>query len=115
MSTERKTAFLGLGIMGAPMAANLAREGIEVVAWNRTVEKAQALAAEHENVTVAGTPAEAAAAAGAVITMVPDAPQVEEVLLGQYGAAEGLGDGGLAIDMSTISPAASRAIGERLS
>jgi len=114
VSTERKTAFLGLGIMGAPMAASLAREGIEVVAWNRTADKAEALAAEHENVTVAGSPAEAAAAAGAVITMVPDAPQVEEVLLGRDGAADGLGEGGLAIDMSTISPAASRAIADRL-
>ena len=114
MSTEQKAAFLGLGIMGAPMAANLARGGIEVVAWNRTPEKAEALAAEHDNVTVAGSPAEAAAAAGTVITMVPDAPQVEEVLLGQDGAVAGLGDAGLAIDMSTISPAASRGIGERL-
>jgi len=114
VSTEHKTAFLGLGIMGAPMAASLAREGIEVVAWNRTAEKAEALAADHANVTVAGSPAEAAAAAGTVITMVPDAPQVEEVLLGTDGAAEGLPDGGLAIDMSTVSPAASRDIGERL-
>jgi 3-hydroxyisobutyrate dehydrogenase-like beta-hydroxyacid dehydrogenase len=114
VSTEQKAAFLGLGIMGAPMAANLARGGIEVVAWNRTPEKAEALAAEHDNVSVAGSPEEAAAAAGIVITMVPDAPQVEEVLLGQDGAAAGLGDTGLAIDMSTISPAASRGIGERL-
>ena len=113
-STEQKVAFLGLGIMGAPMAANLARGGIEVVAWNRTAAKAEQLASEHESVTVAGSPEEAAAAAGAVITMVPDAPEVEEVLLGQDGAAEGLGKGGLAIDMSTISPTASRAIGQRL-
>ena len=100
--------------MGAPMAASLARAGIEVVAWNRTAEKAEELAAEYDSVAVAGSPAEAAAAAGTVITMVPDAPQVEEVLLGEGGAAEGLGEGGLAIDMSTISPAASRDIGERL-
>ena len=100
--------------MGAPMAASLAREGIEVVAWNRTAEKAEALAGEFDNVTVAGSPAEAAAAAGTVITMVPDAPQVEEVLFGEGGAAEGLGEGGLAIDMSTVSPAASRGFGERL-
>ena len=109
-----RVAFLGLGIMGAPMAASLAREGIEVVAWNRTAGKAEALGAEHDNVTVAGTPAEAAAEAGAVITMVPDAPEVEEVLLGDGGAAGGLGDRGLAIDMSTVSPSASRDIGRRL-
>ena len=114
VSTER-TAFLGLGIMGAPMAASLARAGIEVVAWNRTAGKAEALASEYDNVALAGSPAEAAAAAGTVITMVPDAPEVEEVLLGEGGAAEGMGDGGgLAIDMSTISPAASRDFGKRL-
>ena len=76
--------------------------------------KAEALAAEHDNVALAGSPAEAAAAAGTVITMVPDAPQVEEVLLGPGGAAEGIGEGGLAIDMSTVAPAASRDIGGRL-
>ncbi len=111
---QRKAAFLGLGIMGAPMAASLAREGIEVVAWNRTAQKAEALAGEFDNVTVAGSAAEAASAAGTVITMVPDAPQVEDVLFGDGGAAEGLEEGGLAIDMSTVSPAASRDIGERL-
>ncbi len=110
---QRKVGFLGLGIMGAPMAANLARAGIEVVAWNRTAATAEALAAEHEAVTVAGSPAEAAAA-GTVITMVPDAPQVEEVLFGEGGAAEGLDDGALIIDMSTISPSASRDFGDRL-
>ncbi len=110
----RTVAFLGLGIMGAPMAANLARAGIEVVAWNRTREKAEALAAEHDNVSVAETAAQAAATADTAISMVPDVPEVEEVLLGSGGAAEGLREGGLAIDMSTISPSASRSIGERL-
>jgi len=110
----QRVAFLGLGIMGAPMAANLARAGFEVVAWNRTAEKAQALAAEHEGVLVAATPAEAAAAAGTVISMVPDTPEVEAVLLGENGAAEGLSEGGLAVDMSTIAPTASRSIADRL-
>jgi len=114
LMSERKVAFLGLGIMGAPMAANLAREGVEVVAYNRTREKAEALAAEHDNVSVAGTPAEAAKRAGTAISMVPDIAEVEEVLLGRGGAADGLPEGGLAIDMSTISPTASRSIGERL-
>jgi len=114
VASTSKAAFLGLGIMGAPMAASLAREGIEVVVWNRTAAKAEALADEFDNVTVAGSAAEAAAAAGTVITMVPDAPQVEEVLFGDGGAAEGLEDGDLAIDMSTVSPAASRGFGERL-
>ena len=63
---------------------------------------------------VAATPAEAAAATGVVISMVPDVPEVEQVLLGPDGAAEGLGEGGLCIDMSTIAPTAARAIAERL-
>ncbi len=112
--TENRVAFLGLGIMGAPMAANLARAGFEVVAWNRTAEKAQALASDHEDVLVAASPAEAAAAAGIVISMVPDTPEVEAVVLGKGGAAEGLPEGALAIDMSTIAPTASRSIADRL-
>jgi 3-hydroxyisobutyrate dehydrogenase-like beta-hydroxyacid dehydrogenase len=108
-----KVGFLGLGIMGRPMAANLARAGFEVVAWNRTRERAEELAAEHDNVTVAASAAEAAAA-GIAISMVPDIPEVEAVLLGEGGAADGLPGGGLAIDMSTIAPTASRSIGRRL-
>jgi 3-hydroxyisobutyrate dehydrogenase-like beta-hydroxyacid dehydrogenase len=106
-------AFLGLGIMGSRMAANLCRAGFEVHAWNRTRARADELAAEHGAIA-ADTPADAAAAAGVAITMVVDAPQVEEVLFGPGGAAEGLPDGGLAVDMSTIAPRASRAIAARL-
>ena len=84
--------------------------------WPGTAPAARAeeLAAEHDGVAVAESPAAAAAAAGTVISMVPDTPEVESVLLGPEGAVEGLPDGGLAIDMSTIAPAASRSIGERL-
>src|SRR5688572_33073143 len=113
MERPDKVAFLGLGIMGSRMAANLSRAGFEVHAWNRTRARAEELAAEHGAV-VAETPAQAAAAAGIAITMVVDSPEVESVLFGADGAAEGLGDGGLAIDMSTIAPSASRAIAERL-
>ena len=113
MERPERVAFLGLGIMGSRMAANLCRAGFEVHAWNRTRARAEELAAEH-GATVADTPADAARAAGVAITMVVDAPQVEEVLFGPDGAAEGLPDGGLAIDMSTIAPSASRAIAERL-
>ena len=113
MTTVREVGFLGLGIMGRPMAANLAGAGFAVRAWNRTRSKAEDLAAEHGNVTVAASAAEAAAV-GVVISMVPDSPEVEEVLLGAGGAVEGLPEGGLAIDMSTIAPTASRAIADRL-
>ncbi len=113
MERPDKVAFLGLGIMGSRMAANLCRAGFEVHAWNRTRARAEELAAEHGAV-IADTPAEAAAAAGIAITMVVDSPEVEAVLFGTDGAAEGLSEGGLAIDMSTIAPTASRAIADRL-
>jgi 3-hydroxyisobutyrate dehydrogenase-like beta-hydroxyacid dehydrogenase len=111
-----RIAFLGLGIMGRPMAANLVKAGFQLTVWNRTRERAEEFAAEHPEakVRVAGRPVAAAASAQAVITMVPDAPEVEEVLFGPDGAAEGLSMVDLAIDMSTIRPAASRSIGERL-
>jgi 3-hydroxyisobutyrate dehydrogenase len=109
----RRIAFLGLGIMGRPMARNLARAGFEVTVWNRTRKRAEELAQEAD-VRVAATAAEASAAAEVTITMVVDAPQVEEVLFGPHGAAEGMSEGHIAIDMSTIAPTASRAIGERL-
>jgi 3-hydroxyisobutyrate dehydrogenase-like beta-hydroxyacid dehydrogenase len=111
---SERIAFLGLGIMGRPMAANLRTAGFDVVAWNRTRERADEFAREH-GAEVADTPAAAAADAAMTITMVPDSPEVESVLLGESGAAEGLGDGGLAVDMSTIAPSATRRIAERLS
>ena len=111
MAPVEKVAFLGLGIMGNPMAANVARAGFGLTVWNRTRERAEAFAAEHDGVRVADSPAAAASGADAVITMVPDSPEVEEVL---FAAAPHLSEGALAIDMSTIAPTASRAIGERL-
>jgi 3-hydroxyisobutyrate dehydrogenase-like beta-hydroxyacid dehydrogenase len=95
------------------MAANLARAGYELTVWNRTAATAEAFAAEHR-ATVAPTPARAAEGAAIVFTMVVDGPQVESVLLGQDGAATGAADGTLFVDCSTIGPAASREIAERL-
>jgi 3-hydroxyisobutyrate dehydrogenase len=108
-----RVAFLGLGIMGEPMAANLARAGIDLSVWTRTGEKAERFAAEH-GVRSAASPAEAAEGATAAISMVPDAPEVEAVLLGDGGAAAALGQGGLCVDMSTIAPTAALEIGGRL-
>jgi 3-hydroxyisobutyrate dehydrogenase len=104
-----RVGFLGLGIMGSRMAANLRDAGHELVVWNRTREKAEAFGGD-----VADTPAEAARDAEVVITMVVDGPQVEQVLLGGDGAATGAREGTLFVDMSTIGPSAARAIGERL-
>jgi 3-hydroxyisobutyrate dehydrogenase len=109
----RKVAFCGLGIMGGPMAAKLASAGFELSVYTRTREKADAFASEH-GARAAATPREAAEGVDAVIPMVPDTPEVEEVLLGEQGALHGLGKGALAIDMSTIAPTAARGIGERL-
>jgi 3-hydroxyisobutyrate dehydrogenase-like beta-hydroxyacid dehydrogenase len=110
-----RVAFLGLGIMGSRMAANVARAGFDLTVWNRTAEKAERLAAEHAGVEQAATPAEAAAAAELVITMVVDGPQVESVLLEEpHGAALGAQPGTLFVDCSTIGPAATRAIAARL-
>ncbi len=111
--TPSRLAFLGLGTMGRPMAANLVRAGFEVVAWNRTAARAEELAAEH-GARAAATPAEAARGAQAVVTMVVDTPQVEAVLLGPDGALEGLPQGGLCIDMSTIAPSAARDLAGRI-
>ena len=110
---SHNVAFLGLGIMGWPMAANLARAGFELNVWTRDSAKAERFAVEH-GATAARTPAEAARGVALAITMVPDSPQVEAVLFGDDGAAGGLDRGSLCVDMSTIAPTASRKIGERL-
>jgi 3-hydroxyisobutyrate dehydrogenase-like beta-hydroxyacid dehydrogenase len=107
-------AFLGLGIMGSRMAVHLVGAGHDVRAWTRTGGKAEQWAAEH-GALAAATPAEAAAGADAVISIVVDGPQVEAVLLGAGGAAEGAPPGTLFVDMSTIAPAAAVAIAGRLS
>jgi 3-hydroxyisobutyrate dehydrogenase len=114
MDNLRRVAFAGLGIMGAPMAANLVRAGLEVAVYTRTREKAERFAAAHDGARAAATPADAAAEADAFVSIVPDAPQVEELLFGESGAAAALPDGALVVEMSTIAPTASKAIAERL-
>ena len=102
--------------MGRPMAANLVRAGFQVTVWNRTRERAERFAEEHAGAGArfAHTPAGAAASAQLVVTMVPDGAEVEEVLFGPDGAAEGLSMIDLAVDMSTIAPSVSRALAVRL-
>ena len=113
MEQAERVAFCGLGTMGGPMAANLARAGFDLSVWTHTEGKAERFASEH-GVQAAGTPREAAEGAGIVVTMVVDAPQVEAVLLGDQGAAEALAPGSLCLDMSTIAPTAARDLGEAL-
>ena len=105
--------FVGLGIMGSRMAANLARAGYELTVFNRTRGTADAWAAEHGG-TVADSPAAVGAASDVVISMVVDGDQVRDVLLGEQGVAHAAASGTLCVDMSTIAPAQTRAIGEQL-
>ena len=94
--------FIGLGIMGRPMAKNLMDAGYDLVVHNRSPEKAEELATE--GATAAGSPREVAESCDVVITMLPDSPEVEEVLAGEAGVLEGVREGALIVDMSTISP-----------
>ena len=112
MARER-VGFIGLGIMGSRMAANLAAAGYELTVWNRTAATAEAFAAEH-GVSVAATPAELAEVSDVVIKIVVDGGQVEEILFGEKGIVSGARAGMLCIDMSTISPEMTRSLGERL-
>jgi 3-hydroxyisobutyrate dehydrogenase-like beta-hydroxyacid dehydrogenase len=96
------------------MAANLAKQGFPLTVWNRTTRTAEQFAAANPGVTVAGTPAEAAANADIVFTMVVDGDQVRQVLLGDDGAATEARAGTLFVDCSTIGPAATKEIGEAL-
>lgn len=105
--------FIGLGIMGRPMALNLLQGGHRVTVWARRAESMQPLL--DAGAQGAATPA-ALAASGVelVISMVADAPDVAEVMLGEHGVAQSAPTGLVAVDMSTIAPAAARDIGQRL-
>jgi 3-hydroxyisobutyrate dehydrogenase-like beta-hydroxyacid dehydrogenase len=113
MANPERVAFLGLGIMGEPMAANLVRAGFEVTVWNRSPRKAEQFAGKYD-VRHTGTAREAAQSSDVTITMVPDVSEVEDVLFGDRGAASGMRRGNLAIDMSTIAPDASVRFAKRL-
>jgi 3-hydroxyisobutyrate dehydrogenase len=102
--------FVGLGIMGHAMASNLVAAGHEVVLWNRTPAKAESFA--EAGALIVSSPKAVAQAADIVMVCVSDTPDVEAVVFGNTGIAEGLQPEGLIIDHSTISPAASRAFAE---
>jgi 2-hydroxy-3-oxopropionate reductase len=105
--------FIGLGIMGRPMAKNLMEAGYELVLHNRSPEKAEELAKEG-NATAAGSPREVAEACDIIITMLPDSPDVEAVVVGDGGVLEGIRDGALLVDMSTISPVVTEELSEKV-
>jgi 2-hydroxy-3-oxopropionate reductase len=105
-----RVGFIGLGIMGMPMARNLMEAGYELTAHNRSPEKAEELG--KEGATVAAIPREVAEKSDVVITMLPDSPQVREVVAGENGVLEGISEGALLIDMSTISPVVTEELAE---
>jgi 2-hydroxy-3-oxopropionate reductase len=105
--------FIGLGIMGRPMAKNLMDAGYELVVHNRSPEKAEELA-EEDNATAAESPRVVAEACDVVITMLPDSPDVEAVVAGEDGILEGIRDGALLVDMSTISPVVTEELSEKV-
>ena len=102
-----RVGFLGLGIMGRPMASNLVKAGHEVTVWNRTPKQV-------EGARVAASPSEAANGAEVVWTCVSDTNAVESVLLGSQGVIESLAKGQVFVDSSTISPSATLKFAERV-
>ena len=107
-----RVGFIGLGIMGMPMARNLMDSGYELTVHNRSPEKAEELG--KEGAAVAATPKDVAENSDVVITMLPDSPQVREVVAGEGGVLEGISEGALLIDMSTISPVVTEELAEAL-
>jgi 3-hydroxyisobutyrate dehydrogenase-like beta-hydroxyacid dehydrogenase len=105
-------AFLGLGLMGTPMAARLLEAGHDVCVWNRTTAKTRPLA--DRGATVAPTAAKAAAGVDIAITMVANPDALGQVVFGEDGLAATLAPGQLLIDMSTVGPEAVRSVAARL-
>ena len=108
-----KVGVVGLGIMGAPMALNLIKAGYSLKVYNRTdrprVQEVIDAGAER-----CATPKDTSAGCDVIITMVTDTPDVEQVIFGADGVIEGAAEGAIIIDMSTISPSATKDMASRL-
>ena len=109
---KEKIGFIGLGIMGLPMASNLMKDGFDLVVYNRTLSKCTQL--EDKGAVVAKNPADVAKNAKVIITMVTDSPDVENLLLGENGIMSTIEEGSIVIDMSTISPKITKALNSKL-
>ncbi len=107
-----RIGFLGLGEMGTPMASRLVRAGHDVIVWNRTAERAAALA--QQGAAVASSPAKAAAGANFVITMLATPEALEQVLFGTAGLVPALSPGQVLIDMSTVGLDEIRSVAARM-
>jgi 2-hydroxy-3-oxopropionate reductase len=104
--------FIGLGIMGKPMAANLLKAGYTVHVYNRSPQSAEELG--QQGAVIESSPRAVAEAAELIITMLPDSPQVETVILGDNGVIEGVSSGKIVVDMSSINPQSSQKIAAEL-
>lgn len=107
-----KVGFIGLGIMGKPMALNLIKAGYELVVFNRTLSKMDELI--KVGAIGVNSPKEVAEKSDVIITIVSDTPDVEAVVLGKNGVIQGVKEGSVVIDMSTISPFVTKEIAEKL-
>ena len=111
-----KIGFIGLGIMGEPMARNLLAAGYELVIHNRSRDVVERLDAEFDAVTAASSPSEVGGLVSLVITMLPDSPDVNDVVFGADGDGliASMGESDLLIDMSTIAPGTAMAVNDAL-
>jgi 2-hydroxy-3-oxopropionate reductase len=107
-----KIGFIGLGIMGKPMSKNLLKAGYELVVYNRSKAKVDEVVAA--GAQAAATPKEVAARTEIIITMLPNSPEVKQVVLGENGIIEGAKSGAVVVDMSSIAPLVSREIASKL-
>src|SRR5580704_10514571 len=105
---ETRIGFIGLGIMGKPMAKNLIRAGFKLVVHNRSRGAVDELV--QQGASAANSAREVAASCDTIVTMLPNSPDVEAVALGKDGLLDGVHQGQLFIDMSTINPIVSQKI-----
>ena len=107
-----KVGFIGLGVMGTPMALNILKGGHQLTVFDLNPQAVERLTAA--GAKAAATPAAVGAASDVVVTMLPEPKHVEQVVLGDNGIAAGLKPGGIVIDMSTIDPQTSQRVGAEL-
>ena len=107
-----KVGFIGLGVMGSPMALNILKGGHELTVYDRSPEAIARLVAA--GAKAAASPREVGAASEIVVTMLPEPQHVDQVVLGKDGVVEGLRKGGIVIEMSTIDPQTSQRVGDEL-
>ena len=112
MGDMERIGFIGLGIMGKPMALNLISAGYNLTVYNRTQIKTDAL--KQAGATLASSPKQVAENSDVIITIVSDSPDVQEIMLGNEGILEGVKSNSVVIDMSTISPSITKTLSQQL-